>query len=125
MLYTLAFNECSGGHSLICSLWRQYKDYIIILTAAAQGFVPTSDNVWYCQTLFLFDMEAEMDTRPKEYQCAYVSILEQLKLRLPDMYSDLLGSRSRVIYEHDPYVRYEHACVMFILKGELSIIDTT
>ena len=84
------------------------QDYIIVRPpgAAAQGFVPTPDNVWYCQTLLLFDMEAETDSGPKEYQCAYVSLLEQLKPRLPDKYADLRGSGSRVIYEHDPNVRY-------------------
>ena len=83
------------------------QDYIIVRPpGAAQGFVPTPDNIWYCKTLLLFDMEAETDSGPKEYQCAYVSLLEQLKPRLPDKYADLRGSGSRVIYEHDPNVRY-------------------
>ena len=77
--------------------------------------MPTPDNIWYCKTLLLFDMEAETDIGPKTYRCAYVSLLEQLKPRQPDPYFDLRKSGSRAIYEHDPNVRYEHTCAMFKL----------
>jgi hypothetical protein len=62
------------------------QDYIIVRPpgAAAQGFVPTPDNIWYCKTLLLFDMEAGTDSGPKTYRCAYyASLLEQLKPRQP------------------------------------------
>ena len=83
------------------------QDYVIVRPpeAAAMGFTPTPDNVWYCKTLLLFDMEADTDSGPKTYQCAYVSLLEQLKARQPDPYAVLKVAGSRVIYEHDPNVR--------------------
>ena len=52
------------------------------------------------RVLLLFDMEAETDNGPKEYHCAYVSLLEQLKPREPDAYKDLRLCGSRVVYEH-------------------------
>jgi hypothetical protein len=67
---------------------------------AAQGFTPTPDNVWYCKILLLFDMEANSDSGPRQYQCAYVALLEQLKPRQPDAYRDLREAGSRVVYEH-------------------------
>ena len=84
------------------------QDHVIVRPpgAAAEGFTPTPDNIWYCKTLLLFDMEAETDSGPKQYRCAYVSLLEQLKPRQPDAYFELREAGSRAIYEHDPNVRY-------------------
>lgn len=84
------------------------QDHIFVRPpgAEAEGFTPTPDNVWYCRVLLFFDMEAESDSGPKEYRCAYISILEQLKARQPDTYFDLRDAGSRVIYEHDPNVSY-------------------
>ena len=77
------------------------QDFIIVRPpeTVADGFTPTPDNVWYCKTLLLFDMEAETDNGPREYQCAYVSLLEQLKPRQPDCYKNLRQCGSRIIYE--------------------------
>ena len=61
----------------------------LLSSSGAEGFVPTPDNVWYCKTLLLFDIEAEADSGPKEYQCACVSLLEQLLPITPDVYADL------------------------------------
>ena len=88
------------------------QDHVIVRPpgAAAEGFTPSPDNVWYCKTLLLFDMEAETDSGPKQYRCAYISLLEQLKPRQPAAYTDLRGCGSRAIYEHDSNVRHEQAC---------------
>ena len=90
------------------------QDHVIVRPpgAAAEGFTPTPDNVWYCKTLLLFDMEAETDSCPKEYRCAYVSLLEQLKPRQPDAYADLREAGSRAIYEHDCNVSHCKICVL-------------
>ena len=46
------------------------QDHIIVRPpgSAAEGFTPSPDNVWYCKTLLLFDMEAETDIDTKVYQ---------------------------------------------------------
>ena len=82
------------------------QDHIIVRPpgSAAEGFTPSPDNVWYCKTLLLFDLEAETDIDTKVYQCAYVAILDQLKPRNPDAYFDLRECGSRVIYERDSNV---------------------
>ena len=90
------------------------QDFVFVRPpeAAAEGFTPTPDNVWYCKVLLLFDMEAETDSGPKEFQCAYVSLLQQLKPRLPDPYTELRGFGSRVVYEHEKNVR----CIVSFLR---------
>ncbi len=67
----------------------------------AANFKLTIDSVWYCKVMLLFYVEAKTDSGPKQYQCAYVSSLEQQKPR-PDEYGayyDLRQCGSRVIYE--------------------------
>jgi hypothetical protein len=78
------------------------QDFVLVRPPGTAGaiFTPTPDNLWYCKVLLLFDMEAETDNGPKEYRCAYVSLLEQLKPREPDAYKDLRLCGSRVVYEH-------------------------
>ena len=62
---------------------------------------PFTKLLYYgANTLLLFDMQSKTDSGFKEYQCAYVSILNQMKPRMPDQYEDLRLSGSRVIYEH-------------------------
>jgi len=77
------------------------QDFVLVRPpgTVADSFAPTPDNVWYCKVLLLFDIEAETDSGPKEYQCAYVSLLEQQKPREPDAYKDLRLCGSRVVYE--------------------------
>jgi len=77
------------------------QDFVLVRPpgTVADSFAPTPDNVWYCKVLLFFDVEAETDSGPKEYQCAYVSLLEQQKPREPDAYKDLRLCGSRVVYE--------------------------
>jgi hypothetical protein len=77
------------------------QDFVLVRPpgTVADSFVATPDSVWYCKVLLLFDVEAETDSGPKEYQCAYVSLLEQQKPREPDAYKDLRLCGSRVVYE--------------------------
>ena len=84
------------------------QDFVIVRPpgSVADSFTPTEDNVWYCKTLLLFDMEAETDGGPVVYQCAYVSLLEKMKPRQPDPYDALLRCGSRVIYEQNVEVSY-------------------
>lgn len=78
------------------------QDFVIVRPPGTvpETFVLTPDSVWYCKTLLLFDMQSKTDSGFKEYQCAYVSVLNQMKPRMPDQYEDLRLSGSRVIYEH-------------------------
>ena len=84
------------------------QDFVIVRPPGTvpETFVLTPDSVWYCKTLLLFqvDMQSKTDSGFKEYQCAYVSVLNQMKPRMPDQYEDLRLSGSRVIYEHSSEV---------------------
>jgi hypothetical protein len=113
------------GHQRVhCSPFETYyganrQDFVFVrpAEAAAEGFAPTPDNVLHCKVLLLFDMEADTDSGPKQYKCAYVSLLQQLKPRQPDPYAAVRGPGARVIYEHDENVShiafayYEKKCV--------------
>lgn len=79
------------------------QDHVLVMppNTVAANFKLTPDSVWYCKVMLLFDVEAKTDSGQKQYQCAYVSILEQQKQR-PDeygAYDDLRQCGSRVIYE--------------------------
>lgn len=77
------------------------QDHVLVRPPNTDNFKLTPDSVWYCKVLLLFDVEANTDSGPKQYRCAYVSILEQQKAR-PDeygAYDDLRQCGSRVIYE--------------------------
>jgi hypothetical protein len=35
------------------------------------------DNVWFCKTLLLFEVESKTDLGLKRHSCAFVSVLEE------------------------------------------------
>jgi hypothetical protein len=41
------------------------------------GFELGLDNAWYCRVLLLFKIKSQTDSGLKEFECAYVSVLEQ------------------------------------------------
>ena len=43
---------------------------------APGGFVLTPDSVWYCRVMLLFTASAMTDTGSKQFECAFVSVLE-------------------------------------------------
>ena len=45
------------------------------------------DNVWFCKTLLLFEIESKTDLGLKRHSCAFVSVLEEYSgPRLPGKY---------------------------------------
>ncbi len=89
------------------------QDFVLVRPpeTVADNFTPTPDNLWYCKVLLFFDVEAETDRDSKEYQCAYVSLLEQQKTREPDAYKDLWLCGSRVVYDLISEVITPKTCV--------------
>ena len=62
------------------------ENFVLVRPPGTAGtiFTPTPDSrgiASQCKVLLLFDMESETDKGPKEYHCAYVSLLETLKPR--------------------------------------------
>ena len=55
------------------------QDLVFIRPPGIQegGFELRLDNVWFCRVLLLFKIKAQTDSGIKEFECAYVSVLEQ------------------------------------------------
>ena len=55
------------------------QDLVFIRPPGIQegGFELRLDNVWFCRVLLLFKIKAQTDSGLKEFECAYVSVLEQ------------------------------------------------
>ena len=65
------------------------QDLVFIRPPGIQvgGFELRLDSVWFCRVLLLFKIKAQTDSGLKEFECAYVSVLEQYTgRRVPRMH---------------------------------------
>ena len=68
-----------AGHRLGGSSGTNQQDLVFIRPPGTQdgGFELGLDNVWFCRVLLLFKIKSQTDSGLKEFECAYVSVLEQ------------------------------------------------
>ncbi len=69
-----------AGHRLGGSSGTNRRDLVTIRPPGTQdggGFELVLDNVWFCRVLLLFKIKSQTDSGLKEFECAYVTVLEQ------------------------------------------------
>ena len=79
-----------AGRGLGGSSGSNRQDLVFIRPPGIQdgGFDLRLDNVWFCRVLLLFKIKAQTDSGLKEFECAYVSVLDEYTgPRVPGMHN--------------------------------------
>ena len=102
------------------------RDFVFIRPPGIEegGFTLRPDNVWYCKVLLLFSIQAQTDQNcsTEEFQCAFVSVLEPLADRSPNLSKELLKHGSLVLYELDPKVPLVYVVPIQSRLGKLPLV---